>query len=220
MSTVIAVRKLVNFMKSAVVRDAQYTSFHGDAYRDVEKLKWTPAYLGLSDIRPLHLIRDGNVVPDIFQPRLGFLFSATVKKLCEPFRNLEFLEIVIDKFVDYRISKGNFSVYDRPVEYDAPSELLRAPELSKERHPNGKWYEVICARHMDIVQKFKSLTDVRFSEKGTNELDAPIYSVSKEMLEQYPMHHYEGWLMLSPELFAKLDRYIDWDFFVEHKLEF
>jgi hypothetical protein len=101
MSHAIAIRKRINFTGSKVIRNVQYHSFHGFAYRDPVTQKWSAPSFDDERIPSLWVIRDGNRFPAIFCPVRTLIVAVAVKEALAGFANLRFAQVTFAKLVDF-----------------------------------------------------------------------------------------------------------------------
>ena len=221
MPHVIALRKLTTFTKSKNVRSIQYHSFHGEAYRDVEKKLWTKVSYYDEDVAPLHIVRDGNHVPPIVRPGLHFVVNEQIRALLATFPHIRFEQVVFDKIVDFYYAKGDFRIYRNADRIHEAELQLARPDVPKFHAKIGSHYEVIVPQNIDIASNYPETTEVDFGEDGREVApDEPRLKLSERMFAEYPLQYFARWHILSPALFAALESYFDFDFFFTERLEY
>lgn len=222
MPHVIAVRKLITMTKSKNIRNIQYHSFHGIGYRDVEKKIYTRINYHDEVIPPLHIVRDGNHLPPITQCCLYFVVNAQIKALLERVPNVRFEQVIFDKIVDFFYEKGDFRIYRKAERIDVRELQLAQPDVPKLHARIGSHYEVLTQSQADIVHEFPDAVEIRFGEDGWDLVpDEPLLKLSEPMLAKYPLHHFEHhWTIMSPALFAVLEPFFDFDFFLKERIEY
>jgi len=216
-----AVRKLTNFTKSKNVRSIQFDSFHGVAYRDLEKKLWTKASYDDAEIAPLHIVRDGNLVPPITRPGLHYIVNGQIKAQLEKFPHIRFEQVVIDKIVDFFYAKGDFSIYRNADPIDEEQLLLSRPDVPKLHARIGSHYEVIAPHHIRIAKEYSDTTEVAFNENGRPiKDDDPFLRLSPRMFADYPLQYFGNWHLMSPAVFEVFEPSLDFDYFVLQRLDY
>lgn len=221
MPHVVAVRKLTNFTNSKNVRSIQYHSFHGDAYRDVDKKLWTKASYYDDAISPLHLVRDGNRVPPITRPGLHFIVNEQLRATLAGFPHIRFEQVIFEKIVDFFYAKGDFNIY-RDAERIYEQDLLRAcPDVPKLHARVGSHHEVIVPRNSEVAGNFPDAEELVFNQYGRDaDTDEPTLKLSERLVAEYPLQWHEQWYITSPAMYEALEPHIDFDFFYTDRIDY
>lgn len=209
-----AVTSRVRFGESKDVKQIQSVSFHGDSFRDVAQQRWTCAYLGKDSYDPLHLVRDGRRIPNISSPHIDLVVSPQVKSTLSRLPNIKFLQVVVERLVDFYIADGDFSLYEERNDFDHWKALREAPSF-KDDIDDVVLYETLMAHHSDIIDKYAATHEEVISFP---ELDSPNYTASTQLLNDYPLHCFEGCFIMSAEVFADLELFFDWRFYAKQRL--
>jgi hypothetical protein len=99
--------------------------------------------------------------------------------------------------------------------------LRSAPNVPKFANIAPPYFELVAPRTVDAMSKHPTGTDIAFSSDGKEDGgDAPIITLSDSLASEFPLHTYEGWQIMRPDLFAKIERWFDFDFYLKERLDF
>jgi hypothetical protein len=211
------------FTSSEKIHVFHYCMFHGMALG--AELEDNLHFLGGEDRRPLQLVRNVWRIPDAFMPtnNVSLVVSELVKSKLSSLPNIEFREVQFTKKIRFPYEAGDFSFYESAIFSegegiaDDPDFLDRFPELAESEPVLGHYYEVIVARHIDIVRHFTDLVNVRCNpSEFQGEFDLEL---SAELAEQYPIFR-DRCHFLNPTAFEILSEHIDWNYFEATKIDF
>jgi len=179
-------------------------------------------FLGSDVSQPLCVRRNGWRVPDVFEPVLGGLIvSERVRRELEDLPHVEFLEVVFTKLVDYPYYAGDFSYYDRPeflhdpVGEDPERLLDRLPDVPEMHKTIGRYYELVLARHWQVKDRYPDLVKAYFQTSPLVTVETHEIDLSTELLSDYPILNVIEGIMFRADVFERVERFIDWDYFAK-----
>lgn len=217
----IAVTSMTVFTKSNLVKNVQYHSFHGNAFRDKSSKRWSRLPYDAEPALPLCIVRDGNRIPDICSPALELIISSKVKGELSGCPNVKFVEVHFDKLVDFFFEKGDFRILQNDDRIDPLEMLMNKPSVPDFNANAGRFFELVVPRHVDIVSRFPGGTEIHFSRRGKiGDIESPIVTLSEDLVTAFPIQWYEGWHIFDPQVFSRIERWFDFDFFLKQRLDF
>ncbi len=194
--------------------------FHGEDERADVKFPESPSH-HLDEDLSLPVLCSQNVhrMPHVFKPSTSLIISSEVRRALGDLAHVVYLEVKFKKLVDYSYSAGDFSYFSRkeyrrdPFGEDPETLLDRLPDVPQLHNQIGPYFEVVNAKHMDIVDKFPNREVLNFTYPylGGNEPDS--LEVSQDMLSEYPILWARCGILLTERVYTEIDRYIVKDYF-------
>lgn len=104
------------------------------------------------------------------------------------------------------------SVYEKDFYFDPRRWVRRANDVPKFHRGVGDFYELVIARHQDIVSRFIGLRSVLLRPSEFTTRRGEEYATGLQLLQQYPIHSFSG-VILSEHVFSLLKSDLDFDYF-------
>jgi hypothetical protein len=130
--------------------------------------------------------------------------------------------VELTKLVDYPFRKRDFSYFDTkryrrdPVAEDPETLLDRLPDVSPQ-HPNiGAFYELLVPRLSSVNANAAGLKTIIIEDGYYYDPRCEV-RISAEILTAYPVLS-SSYLLLNEPFFARLERYLDRDYFLVKEL--
>jgi hypothetical protein len=214
------IKKLAYFGNTEVVKDVHYVVFHGTAKRQGRYYPHDPAASLENEIRdPLELTRSGQLVPAVFMPSSSFVVASDVRRNYADTPHIEFLKVHFDKLVNFYYGKGDMSYYYGREYVDPLHVIKQLPDVAEYHTTIGDFYEMVVARHQDVVPRYANLTKVE-KAIGPTPQDEPFRcAVCEEMMGDYPVQWNIGGTLFSEQAFRIIEPHIDWDYYLRVEIE-
>ena len=218
-----AVQKLTHFCENKAIDTYHFVMFHGLSRRG-DKVGGKSYFLKDQLEEPLSLEINAYRQNHIIQPSGRLVVSEQVKAELGSIQNIIFFPTDFAKIFTIPYKEFDFSHWDDADYYDdglGPERVVNRashlPELVSEILP---MFEVICARHVDVKNEFQNLVDIEVSI-GPTIHDRPfIISLSRQMLETYPIMWCSGCHILSEDLYGKINKYFNWNYLIKYEAAF
>lgn len=209
------------YIHSETITEAHGVMYDGTASRPPrERPPYAVARIG-NDVRePLHVIRSKNIIPDVFKPGSNFVVSEVVRDKLSSLPNLEFLEVVFDRLVDFYYEKGDGSFYYESDTLESPGErLVELPDCPEAHEDVGRFFELINAKNSDIVDNYDSVERICVEIGRPKSHDPVVGHISKQMMTDYPILKVEWGFLFNEEAYRLFEPHIDWDYFLRREIE-
>ncbi|MDB5351435.1 MAG: hypothetical protein JWN86_2682 [Planctomycetota bacterium] len=219
--TIYLLKRVTFFEDSKSISDAQYAAFHGVAFRKGAAFPFGPkATLHNDEREPIHLIRSYHIAPPITNPCENLVVQQAIAGVVGGWKNATFLEVVIEKLVDFHYEKGDFTYerYEPDGTYLSPEQFITELPDNAEAHQGFPNYLELLSPLNDEVKVAGSQRAV--VEIGPTRFDDPIeFWFSEVAFREYPLQKKKTTFLLDGRLFDSIAAFIDWDFFMMKSVE-
>jgi hypothetical protein len=204
-----------------------YKMFHGSIERKNRRPQSTVSHWkGADDLSdPVHVKRNGRIVPDIVCPLQCLMVSTVVSGKLAPFPNILFVPVVFDRLVDYEFRAGDFSFQqDKRLRRIVHASSLEGlfdlfPDVRDLHATVGPYHEVVVERLWKVLEQFKPLRTISVSSDLTYTPRRTELQLNERLVQAYPVIWTEVGYMFREDVFRVIDPHLDRDYFHVTQLE-
>jgi hypothetical protein len=192
--------------KPGIVDSFHYRMFHGGQVEPMRKVQ-----PGIAPTVPLRLWKNIYHIAPLFQPHARWVISDEAKTCLANLPHVHFLEVHFTRLFEYPYRAGDFSHWDGgKTWYELEPIIDNTPHEHSLEAGMDRFWELFVPRHMDVHKKYDGL---KHFHCGRVALEPVHVGLSAQMLTDYPML-WDGPYILSEAAYCRIERFIDWHYFV------
>ena len=211
----IAVSVISNFIDRPWISSFQYAMFHGK-----NASRTDPRWPDSTEMPPLEILHNGHRVPSIFRPQsqAEFVVADTIAK-CLTSYDLILLPIVPKKVIRLPWEIGNRDWHGENPGVDPDILFEKLPHHSELVSLYDGYMEVITWLLNDVTREAHDGPEYCF-EAGASPFNKTVQCrIPVGCLEKYGILYHEGAHVIQKDLFRRIGKHFDQDFFVFSELK-
>ncbi|HEV7283163.1 MAG TPA: hypothetical protein VGN57_23355 [Pirellulaceae bacterium] len=203
------------FIQYRRISEFHHTMFHGIALRDGKEYPHDAiVYADTPDPSPLTVVRSIRNVPRVWKPSMNLVVDENLANALNELPNLRLQQVEFERLVDIDYRTGVHG-YQDVWGIVRPDVLLRTqPRLKEPPDGFGRWYEVQQHLGKNVAKRFEEASAI-VCRNGTPPFDSDSkVRLSSQMLREYPILAFPGFLVVGEEAFATIGPALDLDYFI------
>ncbi len=189
--------------------------FHGDTRSRDGYSGWAGHRPGEDLSEPMLVVRNGHLWPPVFIPRIDLVVSREVRALLNGLPNLAFCPVAFKVYhipwtpgTKTRIKPNLLRLYYEDA--GRFHQLMPAADIE----PPTAYFEVVLYPYTQVIDRYPGAGSPRFDYPFSITLYRnAVLSIPPGLLEDYPITNSEYGLLIRNDVFARLDPYLNRDFF-------
>lgn len=212
------VSAISHFLRFPRIRSYHAAFFHGIAHRNGE---WYPfdskgIDASMESVAPITVSFNQHRVPDFCKPGGWPVVTEVFRDRLQNVPNLKTNPILVGKVTDYPWEPGT-RIDIRPDSLTDRELFEKLP--SKEPTDLRVRYELITYRHQLVCKEFMNSREVILEVGTPPGVDECEYSYSAELLDEYPIHWFEGSMVFAEDVWERVSELVDREFFIVRQYE-